>query len=70
MDHVGGNEIVGAAGVEINPDAFSDEPHATVLSHENVLTRLSGDDNDSRPTCGRAKRSPRASGRCISTTTP
>ena len=43
-DHVGGNEVVGAAGIEINPDSFAEEPHATVLSHENVLTRMSGDD--------------------------
>ena len=39
MDHVGGNEAVGAAGLEINPDSFSDEPRATILSHENVLAR-------------------------------
>jgi cyclase len=44
MDHVGGNEKVGAAGLEVNPDSFNDDPRATVLSHENVLTRLSGDD--------------------------
>jgi glyoxylase-like metal-dependent hydrolase (beta-lactamase superfamily II) len=44
MDHVGGNQVVGAAGLEINPDSFNEEPHATVLSHENVLTRLSSDD--------------------------
>jgi glyoxylase-like metal-dependent hydrolase (beta-lactamase superfamily II) len=44
-DHVGGNEVVSAAGFEINPDSFADEPHATVLAHENVLTRLSGDDS-------------------------
>lgn len=44
MDHVGGNEVVGAAGLEVNPDSFNDDPRATVLSHENVLTRLSGDD--------------------------
>jgi cyclase len=44
LDHVGGNEIVGAAGLEINPDSFNDDPRATVLSHEQVLTRLSGDD--------------------------
>jgi cyclase len=44
MDHVGGNEVVGAAGLEVNPDSFADDPRATVLSHENVLTRLSGDD--------------------------
>ena len=40
-DHVGGNEAVAAAGMEINPDTFSDDPHATVLAHENVLTRMS-----------------------------
>ena len=44
MDHVGGNQVVGSAGLELNPDSFNDEPHATVLSHENVLTRLSADD--------------------------
>ena len=44
MDHVGGNEKVGAAGLEVNPDAFNEDPRATVLSHESVLTRLSGDD--------------------------
>jgi glyoxylase-like metal-dependent hydrolase (beta-lactamase superfamily II) len=44
MDHVGGNEVVGATGLEVNPDSFNDDPRATVLSHENVLTRLSGDD--------------------------
>ena len=44
LDHVGGNEVVGAAGLEVNPDSFADDPRATVLSHENVLTRLSGDD--------------------------
>ena len=44
LDHVGGNDLVGAAGLEINPDSFNDDPRATVLSHENVLTRLSGDD--------------------------
>jgi cyclase len=44
MDHVGGNEMVGAAGLEVNPDAFNEDPRATVLSHESVLTRLSGDD--------------------------
>jgi glyoxylase-like metal-dependent hydrolase (beta-lactamase superfamily II) len=40
-DHVGGNDKVGAAGVAINPDAFSDDEHATVLAHENVLLRMS-----------------------------
>ena len=40
-EHVGGNDKVGAAGVAINPDNFSDEEHATVLAHENVLQRMS-----------------------------
>ena len=40
-DHVGGNDTVGSAGIPINPDSFSDEPRATVLSHEKVLTRMS-----------------------------
>ena len=40
-DHVGGNGKVAAAGVAINPDSFNDEPHATVLAHENVLLRMS-----------------------------
>jgi glyoxylase-like metal-dependent hydrolase (beta-lactamase superfamily II) len=39
-EHVGGNATVSAAGREINPDSFSDEPHATILSHENVLLRM------------------------------
>src|SRR4029079_5383295 len=44
-EHVGGNDQVGAAGVAINPDNFSDEDHATVLSHENVLQRMSAPKN-------------------------
>ena len=44
-EHVGGNDKVGAAGVAINPDNFSDEDHATVLSHENVLQRMSAPRN-------------------------
>ena len=40
-DHVGGNDTVGSAGIAINPDSFSDEEHATVLAHENVLQRMS-----------------------------
>src|SRR5688572_16756257 len=38
--HVGGNAAISAAGREINPDSFSDEPRATILSHENVLLRM------------------------------
>ena len=44
-DHVGGNDKVGAAGVPINPDSFTDEERATVLSHENVLQRMSAPKN-------------------------
>ncbi len=40
-DHVGGNDKVGSAGIAINPDSFSDQEHATVLAHENVLQRMS-----------------------------
>jgi glyoxylase-like metal-dependent hydrolase (beta-lactamase superfamily II) len=32
---------VAKAGVRVNPDAFSDQEQATVLAHENVLTRMS-----------------------------
>jgi glyoxylase-like metal-dependent hydrolase (beta-lactamase superfamily II) len=41
MDHVGGNAVIGAAGVGLSPDPFGDGNHATVLAHENVLLRLS-----------------------------
>jgi len=40
-EHVGGNDKVGAAGFAITPDNFSDQEHATVLAHENVLQRMS-----------------------------
>jgi cyclase len=43
-DHVGGNEALAKAGAAINPDNFSDEDHATVLAHENVLLRMSGNE--------------------------
>lgn len=48
-DHVTGNEIVSAAGREINPDAFSDQPHATVLAHENVMLRMSSPSGNDAP---------------------
>ena len=41
LDHVGGNAIIGGAGVGLSPDPFGDGNHATVLAHENVLRRLS-----------------------------
>ena len=44
-DHVGGNDRVAKAGVRINPDAFSDQEQATVLAHENVLTRMSANES-------------------------
>jgi glyoxylase-like metal-dependent hydrolase (beta-lactamase superfamily II) len=40
-DHVGGNEKVAAAGVQLNPDSFADAPQATILAHENVMLRMS-----------------------------
>jgi glyoxylase-like metal-dependent hydrolase (beta-lactamase superfamily II) len=40
-DHVGGNAVIGSAGVGVNPDPFARENHATVLAHENVLLRMS-----------------------------
>jgi len=41
LDHVGGNAIVGGAGIGLSPDPFGAGNHATVLAHENVLLRLS-----------------------------
>lgn len=41
LDHVGGNAVLGAAGVGLSPDPFGAGNHATVLAHENVLLRLS-----------------------------
>jgi cyclase len=40
-DHVGGNALIGSAGVSLSPDPFSEGNHATVLAHENVLLRMS-----------------------------
>lgn len=40
-DHVGGNQVLGAAGTELNPDSFNTAPHATVVAHENVMLRMS-----------------------------
>ena len=39
-DHGGGNGTLAKSGVSINPDSFSDDDLAGVLSHENVLTRM------------------------------
>lgn len=40
-DHVGGNGVIGSAGVPVSPDPFARETRATVLAHENVLLRMS-----------------------------
>jgi cyclase len=40
-DHVGGNAILGGAGVSLTPDPFAPDAHATVLAHENVLRQMS-----------------------------
>jgi cyclase len=41
-DHIGGNEQIARAGVNLNPNAFnSGERAAAVLAHENVLNRIS-----------------------------
>jgi glyoxylase-like metal-dependent hydrolase (beta-lactamase superfamily II) len=47
LEHVGGNDTLSAAGEPINPDSFADMPRATILSHENVLQRLSAPKNPS-----------------------
>ncbi len=41
-DHVGGNETLARAGASLMDDTFADDPRAAVVSHENVLLRLSG----------------------------
>jgi cyclase len=41
LDHVGGNAVIGGAGVGLSPDPFGAGDHATVLAHENVLLGLS-----------------------------
>ena len=51
MDHVGGNEVVGAAGLEVNPDSFTDEPRATVLvARERAAAAEQRRRQDFRPT--------------------
>jgi glyoxylase-like metal-dependent hydrolase (beta-lactamase superfamily II) len=49
-DHVGGNEALAAAGVNINPNAFnSGADAAAVLAHENVLNRMSAPSGQASP---------------------
>lgn len=49
-DHVGGNAVIGAAGVGISPDPFAaGGNNATVLAHENVLLRMSAPTGSESP---------------------
>jgi cyclase len=48
-DHVGGNAVLGSAGVPVSPDPFALETHATVLAHENVLRRMSAPTGSTSP---------------------
>jgi glyoxylase-like metal-dependent hydrolase (beta-lactamase superfamily II) len=49
-DHVGGNAVMGAAGVGLSPDPFSPGgDSATVLAHENVLLRMSAPSGSESP---------------------
>jgi cyclase len=48
-DHVGGNAVLGSAGVPVSPDPFARENHATVLAHENVLLRMSAPTGSQSP---------------------
>ena len=75
LDHVGGNAVIGGAGIGLSPDPFGAGNHATVLAHENVLLRMSAlGANGARIAvpdagCCRTTRSRRASARCTSMTT-
>lgn len=40
-DHMGGNAILGGAGVGLSPDPFGFGNNATVLAHENTMLRMS-----------------------------
>jgi cyclase len=48
-DHVGGNAVIGGAGVPMSPDPFARENHATVLAHEKVLLRMSAPTGSQSP---------------------
>jgi glyoxylase-like metal-dependent hydrolase (beta-lactamase superfamily II) len=51
-DHVGGNETLARAGASLMEDTFTDDPRAAVVSHENVLLRLSGATGPAAPPSG------------------
>jgi glyoxylase-like metal-dependent hydrolase (beta-lactamase superfamily II) len=48
-DHIGGNGVLGGAGVGLSPDPFGAGNHATVLAHENVLLRMSAASGSAPP---------------------
>ena len=48
-DHIGGNAVLGSAGVGLSPDPFLAGDHATVLAHENVLLRMSAPTGSESP---------------------
>jgi cyclase len=49
-DHIGGNERIARAGVNLNPNAFnSGDRAAGVLAHENVLNRISAPTGQQAP---------------------
>jgi glyoxylase-like metal-dependent hydrolase (beta-lactamase superfamily II) len=48
-DHVGGNGVLGDAGVSLSTDPFSQESHASVLAHENVLLKMSAPTGSTSP---------------------
>ena len=48
-DHVGGNAVIGNAGVSMSFDPFALGNHATVLAHENVLRRMSAPTGSQSP---------------------
>ena len=49
-DHIGGNERIARAGVNLNPNAFNaGDQAAAVLAHENVLNRVSAPTGQQAP---------------------
>jgi glyoxylase-like metal-dependent hydrolase (beta-lactamase superfamily II) len=48
-DHVGGNQTLAAAGMGLNPSAFTGARQAAILAHENVLNRMSAPTGEQSP---------------------
>ncbi len=82
-DHTGGNERLSKAGKTIlgnigsagvSEDAYTNGGAASVLAHENVLSRMSAPAGPGplgpMPPCGRRRPMPAEATRCISTATP